>query len=115
MMGIAKFLVDKEAGLRLDFDDPRESSLVKGKFIRAENVEGKKEMVALAMEFDDAVVPMGYKIRINEFLNTVRADSRTGGPAVETGGVKGGKAKAGGAEEPAVEETEPASEAPPAS
>ena len=79
--GVAKFLIDKEAGLRVDFDDPRESFMVKGKFIRVENVEGKKEMIALAMEFDDAVVPMGYKIRINEFLNTIRADSRIGGPA----------------------------------
>jgi hypothetical protein len=83
MLGVAKFLLDKEAGLRVDFDDPRESFMIKGKFIRAESVEGKKEMIALAMEFDDAVIPMGYKIRINEFLNTVRADSRVGGPASE--------------------------------
>ena len=84
MMGVAKFLLDTKAALRIDFDDPRESFLAQGKFIRAENVEGKKEMVALAMEFEEALIPMGYKIRLNEFLNTVRADSRTGGPAAET-------------------------------
>ena len=76
MMGIAKFLVDKEAALRFDFDDPRESFLVKGKFIRAENVEGKKEMIALAMLFEETQVPMGYKIRLNDFMATVRADNR---------------------------------------
>jgi hypothetical protein len=76
MMGIAKFLIDKEAALRFDFDDPRESFLVKGKFIRAENVEGKKEMIALAMRFEDTLVPMGYKIRLNDFMATVRADNR---------------------------------------
>jgi hypothetical protein len=76
MMGVAKFLVDKETALRFDFDDPRESFLVRGKFIRSENVEGKKEMIALAMEYDEALVPMGYKIRVNEYLNTLRADSR---------------------------------------
>jgi hypothetical protein len=76
MMGVAKFLVNKETALRFDFDDPRESFLVKGKFIRSENVEGKKEMIALAMEFDEAFIPMGYKIRINEYLNTLRADNR---------------------------------------
>ncbi|MDR2478660.1 MAG: pilus assembly protein PilZ [Treponema sp.] len=81
MLGIAKFLVDKDTALRFDFDDPRESFLVKGKFIRSENVEGKKEMLALAMEFDEAVVPMGFKIRINEYLSTVSAGSRTGGEA----------------------------------
>jgi hypothetical protein len=76
MMGVAKFLVDKETVLRFDFDDPRESFLIKGKFIRSENVEGKKEMIALAMGYDEASVPMGYKIRVNEYLNTLRADSR---------------------------------------
>jgi hypothetical protein len=77
MMGVARFLVDKDTALRFDFDDPRESFLVKGKFIRSENVEGKKEMIALAIQYDESSVPMGYKIRINEFLNTVRAESRS--------------------------------------
>ena len=34
-------------------------------------------MIALAMQYDESSVPMGYKIRVNEFLNTVRADSRS--------------------------------------
>jgi len=76
MMGVAKFLVNKDTAMRFDFDDPRESFLIKGRFIRSENVEGKKEMIALAMGYDEASVPMGYKIRINEYLNTLRADSR---------------------------------------
>jgi hypothetical protein len=76
MKGIAKFLIDKETALRLDFDDPRESFLIKGKFIRSESVEGKKELIALAMEYNEAFVPMGYKIRINDYINTTRADSR---------------------------------------
>jgi hypothetical protein len=76
MMGVAKFLVDKEASLRVDFDDPRESFMIKGKFIRSEDVEGKKEMIALAMEYDEQLIPMGYKIRVNEFLSAVRADNR---------------------------------------
>jgi hypothetical protein len=74
MMGVAKFLVDKEASLRLDFNDPREAFNIHGKFIRAENVEGKKEMVALGLQFNDAAVPMGFKIRLNEFLTAIRAD-----------------------------------------
>ena len=77
MMGVAKFLVNKETALRFDFDDPRESFLVKGKFVRSENVEGKKEMIALAVQYDESSIPMGYKIRINEFLNTIRAESRS--------------------------------------
>jgi hypothetical protein len=76
MMGVAKFLVDKETALRFDFDDPRESFLVKGKFVNAESVEGKQEMLALSMDFDEPQIPTGYKIRINEYFNTVRADNR---------------------------------------
>lgn len=69
MMGVAKFLVSREAALRVDFDDPRESFLLRGSFIRAEEVEGRKELVALAVEFEESTIPMGYKIRLNDYLN----------------------------------------------
>ena len=74
MMGVAKFLDNKEAALRIDFEDPRECFLLKGKFIRSETVEGRKELVALIILFDETVTPMGYKIRLNDFLSQVRAD-----------------------------------------
>jgi hypothetical protein len=80
MMGVAKFLVNRESALRIDFDDPRESFLVKGKFIRAESVEGRKDLLALAIEFNEAIVPMGYKLRLNDFLSQVRADTRSNEP-----------------------------------
>lgn len=78
MMGVAKFLVGKEAALRIDFDDPQESYLIRGKFIRADIVEGRKEMLAPVMLFDETQVPMGYKIRLNDFLSQIRADNRGG-------------------------------------
>jgi len=76
MMGVAKFLADKEAVLRLEFDDPKEVFLIKGKFIRSEVVEGRKELVSLVILFDESVVPMGYKIRINDFISAVRPETR---------------------------------------
>ena len=76
MMGVAKFLVDKEASLRIDFEEPRESFLIKGKFTNPENIEGKKGMLALTMEYDEAHIPTGYKIRINEYLTAFRIESR---------------------------------------
>jgi len=76
MVGVAKFLVDKEVALKVEFEDPRELFLIRGKFVRAEPVEGKKEMVALGLNFDETSVPMGYKIRLNEMLSSSRADSR---------------------------------------
>ncbi|MDR3168151.1 MAG: PilZ domain-containing protein [Treponema sp.] len=78
MMGVVKFLVNRDSALRIDFDDPRESFLLKGKFIRSEIVEGRKDLVALVIQFDDSQIPMGYKIRINDYLGQVRTDSRGG-------------------------------------
>jgi len=78
MLGVPKFLLDKEGALRLDFNDPRMSYTIKGKFIRAEAVEGKKEMVALGINFDENSVPMGFKIRLNDMITSVRADLITG-------------------------------------
>jgi len=76
MMGVAKFLLDKDAIIRIDFNDPRDSYTIKGKLVRAEPVEGKKEMVAFGLNFDETAVPMGYKIRLNDMLTSARADYR---------------------------------------
>jgi hypothetical protein len=76
MLGVAKFLMNKDTALRIDFNDPRESFTIKGKFVRVENVEGKKEMLALGIYFDEATVPMGFKIRLNDMLSTTRAENR---------------------------------------
>jgi hypothetical protein len=84
MVGVAKFLVNRDSALRLDFDDPRESFLLKGKFIRSELVEGRKDLVALAIQFDETAIPMGYKIRFNDYLGQVRADNRGGDVQEET-------------------------------
>ena len=76
MVGVEKFLMNKDAALRIDFHDPKETQTLKGKFIRAEPVEGRKELVALALVMDEPAIPMGYKIRINEFISQIRADTR---------------------------------------
>jgi hypothetical protein len=77
MMGVSKFLVDKEVALRIDFDDPREAFLIPGKFIRSEDVEGRKELLALGIVFNEKQVPMGFKMRINDYLGQVRVEDRT--------------------------------------
>jgi len=69
MVGVAKFLVNKEAALRVDFDDPRESFLIKGVFVRTEEVEGRKDLIALAVEYSGQI-PMGYKVRLNEYFGS---------------------------------------------
>jgi hypothetical protein len=98
MMGVAKFLLNKDAVIKIDFEDPREAFLLKGKFIRAEVVEGRKELVSLAVLFEESIVPMGYKIRINDYVSQVRPDGRGAGDIPETRG--------GGARMPAARPVE---------
>jgi hypothetical protein len=73
IQGVVKFLLEKEASLRIDFDDPRESFLVKGTFSQAEAVAFRKDMVVLNLAFHDGHIPMGYKVRLNEYLSTIRS------------------------------------------
>jgi hypothetical protein len=109
MMGVAKFLVNKDAALRLDFNDPRESFLLRGKFLRTEAVEGRKDLVALAVQFDESLVPMGYKIRINDFIIQVRAGERNNEESVS--GPQAASARHREAQKPAPAESAPADEA----
>ena len=76
MMGVAKFLVNKEAFLKMDFDEPRETFLLKGNLANAELIEGRKELISLDLQYDENMVPMGYKIRINDYLSQIRPDGR---------------------------------------
>jgi len=88
MMGVPKYLIDRDGAVRLEFNDPRESYTIKGKFVRAETVEGKKEMVALGLQFDETSVPMGYKIRLNDMLTSTSAAYRVGSSEEESASAK---------------------------
>ncbi len=73
VVGVAKYLVDKQAALHLAFGDLPEPLPLEGKIIRYEEVDGRKEIAAIAIYFNEATIPVQYKIRINTFLR----DSRT--------------------------------------
>lgn len=68
IMGVAKFLINKEAVLQLEANDPPEKINIKGTFIRHEPVEGRKDIAAFALQFKDESVPVKYKIMINDYL-----------------------------------------------
>jgi hypothetical protein len=72
LVGVFKFLENKPVTLRLEFDDPFEAFNLKGKFVHAETVEGRKDLIVLGMRFDDPI-PMGYKLRLSDYLGTVKA------------------------------------------
>jgi len=72
ILGLAKFLVDKECVLRVDMDEPRESIDLKGSIVRYEDVEGRKDLTAIAICFDEQSIPMTFKMHINDYLSQVR-------------------------------------------
>jgi hypothetical protein len=67
--GIGKFLIDKEASLRLEFDDLKTFITIKGKVQRFEEVQGRKELSALGILFNHEELPIEYKMKVNDFLS----------------------------------------------
>ncbi|MBL8967504.1 MAG: PilZ domain-containing protein [Spirochaetaceae bacterium] len=72
IVGLAKFLVGKECTLRLEMDEPREILEIKGSIVRYEDVEGRKDLAAVAVRFDDQSLPMTLKMHINDYLSQTR-------------------------------------------
>jgi len=69
--GVAKFLLDKPCILKLETDENETLNLA-GKVIRFEAVEGRKDIAALAVLFDEKSLPMEYKLRVSEYLSSVK-------------------------------------------
>lgn len=76
MLGISKFLIDKQITIKFEFDEPNESYSITGKSIDIEKVAERKDMVVLNVIYNDPV-PMAYKVRLSDYLNTIRMDTRT--------------------------------------
>jgi len=72
ILGIAKFLVNKEAVLRIELDDPVDAVDIRGKVIRFEPVEGRNDIAAFALKFHEDTIPMKYKMRINNYLKGIK-------------------------------------------
>lgn len=75
IFGVAPFLVNKEAVLRIELEDPEDVLDIRGKVIRFEAVEGRSDIAAFAISFHEDSVPMKYKMRINNYLKQSRTPS----------------------------------------
>lgn len=75
MVGIGQFLKDKDIVLRIDLEDPRIALGIKGKILRTEEIENRKDLVALAILFTESEVPMAYKLRINSYISQIKKAS----------------------------------------
>jgi hypothetical protein len=80
MVGVSKFLIDKPVGIKFDFNEPEESYSMSGKFTSAEAVVDHKDMVVVNMVYDEPI-PLMYKVRLHDYLGTVRETRITAKPA----------------------------------
>lgn len=84
IVGLAKFLLGKECKLRVDLEDPEETVEITGSFVRHEDVEGRKDLAAVAIQFNESLVPITYKMHLNDYLGQFRKgqndESSTGNP-----------------------------------
>ena len=72
LLGLSQFLTNKEAVIQMDFEDPPERIQIKGKIVAAGIVEGRKDIVAVNMQFDEKLVSLTYKMHVNGFLQQQR-------------------------------------------
>ncbi|HUX51788.1 MAG TPA: PilZ domain-containing protein [Spirochaetia bacterium] len=79
IFGIAQFIVNRDAVLRLELEEPANILEIEGKIVRFEPVEGRSDIAAFAIQFTETAVPMDYKLRVNTYLKTFRVK-----PAEET-------------------------------
>lgn len=73
LAGVAKLLVKKATTVRLVFDEPKQSYQIEGTICRFDPVEGRDDIAAFGILFDEDSVPMGYKMRINSALKQFRS------------------------------------------
>lgn len=73
LMGLAKFLVGKKCKLRLELDEPRETLDIDGDIVRYEEVEGRKDLGAIAVHYDETKLPMSYKLHLSDYIGQLRA------------------------------------------
>ena len=78
LVGVANFLMNKEVILRFAFEDPRSAFGIKGRIVRTEPVEGRKDLVALAVNYYPQNIPMMYKMYLNKHFSVVRKSNSDG-------------------------------------
>ncbi|UTC66763.1 MULTISPECIES: PilZ domain-containing protein [unclassified Treponema] len=78
LVGVANFLMNKEVILRFTFEDPHSVFGIKGRTIRTEPVEGRKDLVAVAIQYYPQSIPMMYKMYLNKHFSVFRKSSSAG-------------------------------------
>ena len=82
-MGLSKFLNQKEAVLQLEFDEPEETVSIRGMIVSADLIEGRKDLCSASIKFDENIIPLSYKLHVNNFLTTVRKTQLSASDQIE--------------------------------
>ncbi len=72
IVGVANFLMNKDVTVRFSFEEPSSVFGIKGKTVRAEKVEGRKDLIAVAIDFYENTMPMIFKMYLNRYFSVVR-------------------------------------------
>ena len=67
LAGVGKFLLNKDASLHIETIEKGQIE-IQGKIVRNETVEGRKDLVALAIQFDDTKIPIEYQMILNDYF-----------------------------------------------
>lgn len=72
MLGVSQFLSNKNVVLRLEFYDPHEVVSLPASIVKTEAAQGRKEILAVCIQYDAANIPISYKLHINNYLTGLR-------------------------------------------
>ena len=72
LIGLSQYLTGKEAILRLEFNEPSEIVSVRGTIVSADLIQGRKDVCIASIKFDEASLPLSFKMHLNSYLTTVR-------------------------------------------
>ena len=72
LLGVAQFLNQKNAVLRLEFYDPHEMISLPASIVKTDIVQGRKDIIIVCIQYDASNIPITYKLHINNYLTGMR-------------------------------------------
>jgi hypothetical protein len=63
-----------ETAVKIEFDDPREDCILAAKLVKQDLIANTKNMYVLTLLYNEPV-PMNYKVRLNNFITTIKVDA----------------------------------------
>ncbi|MGN0729768.1 PilZN3 domain-containing protein [Treponema sp.] len=68
LLGLAKFLINKEALIQLEFEEPHEIISIRGIIVRTDFIEGRKDIISASIKFAEDSISLAYKVHINKYI-----------------------------------------------